>query len=778
MNNNYSFNINSGDINQFKLIVDASIDSRKSASKEGILYVIIDPQNPTTIRLTKDKEAGEKYGKMEDITKIVDTITQKLIRENFPQEQTETKKKKINLLSTIKSKIPLLFKSVGRKRYREAESEETEEAPANNEGSSANETGPSAKRARICEEKTPIPIPVQEANMQTEEDTLISHNPMDEIGKIMSKLHPKRNYVVLPLDQFPMDIIPLIAMITDEEKFHINQALINFFRLSYKEVLFSPDSIKNDCSRLMPWFQLLPLFQLKQFFAMADSAGVPLMHSPGIVHMLLDHAKAGSLDFEKVMNLLMILNDDSKTPLLDNMLLSIIDNPQYFEIIKQLANEKNGNPMAMLLYGVSLLIKPSPTGDDYLKAIGYFEKVATNWYSIQLLQNLNIQDQDGNRPLSLDLALITCAEDLLLEDKKKIRGEVQDEELIKIHKDLIANYNMLDVFSKLAHSGKLLPMLAIAKYVGISRTDEVLNNFIKNKENAPNVLAYLLAQETRIQAVVSRQIQQPTEPPLFISDVDSVNVSSSIQKQLHHWSRITSNLLKPSNRSVRHVFPSEEEQKLINQNKAINDLLLESLDALHTSKFKVKNTSFKIVYDSEKNAQAAALFKTGQIRDNAQGVSVPIPLFISFISTAPWNLRIKATTQEKKRVEGAATSLIESAIYESIKKGYKGAVALESVPLAKKFYEKLGFKAAIWSSKVKSLEAMELSAEDAEILISSNRAGRASPKKFSESDSGSDSDSDRVSDADTHQVSNSDSDSDPVSDSDTSQSSDSDSDLD
>ncbi|MEI8124402.1 MAG: GNAT family N-acetyltransferase [Parachlamydiaceae bacterium] len=164
---------------------------------------------------------------------------------------------------------------------------------------------------------------------------------------------------------------------------------------------------------------------------------------------------------------------------------------------------------------------------------------------------------------------------------------------------------------------------------------------------------------------------------------------------------------------------------LVRQNKIINDFLLSSLETLRSSAEKAKKMVFKVVNDDEDNIQAAALFKVDETRKTPENKDIKIPLYIAYISTAPWNLKIEANKMDQRRVEGAGTALIEGAIYASIEKGYRGAVSLESVPTAIGFYEKLGFKKAEWIPSESGLLSMELSVKDAAEFLKSDRAGRA-----------------------------------------------------
>ncbi|MFI0434840.1 MAG: GNAT family N-acetyltransferase [Parachlamydiaceae bacterium] len=216
--------------------------------------------------------------------------------------------------------------------------------------------------------------------------------------------------------------------------------------------------------------------------------------------------------------------------------------------------------------------------------------------------------------------------------------------------------------------------------------------------------------------------KQLVETPLLIGTPRSANQLHYVKSQFDTWISIgTSRMTKTSDEDAKH---------LIKQNAAINNLLKRSLIKFDKTPDAMKKTTLKVVYDEKKNIQASALFKIDESRENLDKNGnlqwKSLPLYISYISTAPWNLRIQTDENKDPRsVEGAATALIEAAIYESIKKGTKGAVALESVPAAQDFYKKLGFKETTWKPSEDGLISMELSIEDARAFLASHRAGRA-----------------------------------------------------
>ena len=209
------------------------------------------------------------------------------------------------------------------------------------------------------------------------------------------------------------------------------------------------------------------------------------------------------------------------------------------------------------------------------------------------------------------------------------------------------------------------------------------------------------------------------EKKLFYGVVNSQSIPW-VQKKIINWSSLDKELLEKLGGARSEYAP------LINQNYTINLLLLKALNDIENDRDTIRTTSFHVITSDEPVVQAAALFKTNESRIE-EGVSKPLPLYISYLSSAPWNLRIPANARNKLKVEGAASALIESAIYKSMEIGTRGAVALESVPLAEKFYEGFGFERRNWEASENDLIPMELSEEKAAEFLASRRAGRALP---------------------------------------------------
>lgn len=229
----------------------------------------------------------------------------------------------------------------------------------------------------------------------------------------------------------------------------------------------------------------------------------------------------------------------------------------------------------------------------------------------------------------------------------------------------------------------------------------------------------MTAQEERL-TTANKRLNELKETKLYTVDVKTPEILKHTIDQLAVWHTVS---------DITFSKASEEGNKnLISQNHQINRLLFNTLENMEKNIKVMEKTNFKIILDDNKNIQASALYKIDEVRREG-GKLKKIPLYISYISSAPWNLRVTETNDDTRKVEGAATALIESAIYESIKKGTKGAVALEAVYLAKDFYKKLGFVEKEWQPSETGLISMELSVENAKKFLVSSRAGRALPSE-------------------------------------------------
>lgn len=238
----------------------------------------------------------------------------------------------------------------------------------------------------------------------------------------------------------------------------------------------------------------------------------------------------------------------------------------------------------------------------------------------------------------------------------------------------------------------------------------------KNKEEkiADCFKNFALAQELRANIASTRREEKLEEKQLNEFQVGPEQ-QDKVKKDLLEWRGIG---VKFGNSKTE----TEKDRMLMLQNYKINSLLESALNEQQKDADLMKKSSFRVVTDTSGKLQGAMLLKTKEKRNGKS-----IPLYVSYISTAPWNLRVTAMQGDKRKVSGAATALIESAILESIKTGTGGAVALESVPSAEEFYELLGFKKVDWTPGGKNLIPMELSPEAAQEFLMSNRAGRALP---------------------------------------------------
>ena len=224
---------------------------------------------------------------------------------------------------------------------------------------------------------------------------------------------------------------------------------------------------------------------------------------------------------------------------------------------------------------------------------------------------------------------------------------------------------------------------------------------------------YAFAEDWRHETAQARKQNNQKEGSLFEYSVEETQTEEITQK-LIKWHEV-------SDSKSASKLSSLADRELIEQNRRINHLLQGALEERKKDVKIMQETRFKVIVDSRGHLQGAALFKINQKRKGKT-----IPLSISYISTAPWNLRIDANRSDFRKVEGAATALIESAIFESLKTGSKGAVTLEAVSSAVGFYEKMGFKTTAWTH-VGGLISMKLSVEAAQEFLASQKAGRALP---------------------------------------------------
>jgi hypothetical protein len=62
-------------------------------------------------------------------------------------------------------------------------------------------------------------------------------------------------------------------------------------------------------------------------------------------------------------------------------------------------------------------------------------------------------------------------------------------------------------------------------------------------------------------------------------------------------------------------------------------------------------------------------------------------VYIDYLETAPWNVKfLMKALGRKTRFSSVGTRLVEAAIRKSLEEGFKGRVALHSLPGAERFY--------------------------------------------------------------------------------------------
>ena len=98
--------------------------------------------------------------------------------------------------------------------------------------------------------------------------------------------------------------------------------------------------------------------------------------------------------------------------------------------------------------------------------------------------------------------------------------------------------------------------------------------------------------------------------------------------------------------------------------------------------------SFRGVVDEEGRVQSAAIISEGYV--DTDFTSKPT-IIIDTLTNAPWNVIDKITPENMYKRKGAATSLIEGIIKESLSKGFEGVVKALAIPRAVEFYLNLGF---------------------------------------------------------------------------------------
>ena len=316
--------------------------------------------------------------------------------------------------------------------------------------------------------------------------------------------------------------------------------------------------------------------------------------------------------------------------------------------------------------------------------------------------NINISEKEINK-----LKSSISKEFAVFSKNKIVQKKLHDHLCTEIFRSPNHSANNLNELIK-----KQAKVVAInTKIVAIHTIEDSFRNFSQQKKKSAHL--------QRLNTVVKRH-GRTDEKKLIERKVASTQDFQEIIQKLNHWSVI--------NKEMIHATDNEKEKKLIHQNDRINLLIVDALKMLKQEWKNAKKYILRVVQDTEGHLQASMLCKIDEERFNPEtNKKVSIPLYIDYISTAPWNLRVDSAKNDKRRLEGAATALIESAIYESINRGYRGAIALEAVPLAEGFYEKLGFVKKTWKPSGLCLIPMELSVDNAKKFLASIRAGRALP---------------------------------------------------
>lgn len=89
-------------------------------------------------------------------------------------------------------------------------------------------------------------------------------------------------------------------------------------------------------------------------------------------------------------------------------------------------------------------------------------------------------------------------------------------------------------------------------------------------------------------------------------------------------------------------------------------------------------------------------------------------VYVVFLATAPWNLRILGG---QPQFSGVGLVMLYAAIQISLDNGFKGRVGLHSLPQAEGFYERLGFQCLGVDPDKKDLKYYELSPQAAREFI-------------------------------------------------------------
>jgi hypothetical protein len=94
---------------------------------------------------------------------------------------------------------------------------------------------------------------------------------------------------------------------------------------------------------------------------------------------------------------------------------------------------------------------------------------------------------------------------------------------------------------------------------------------------------------------------------------------------------------------------------------------------------------FRGVRDDQELLSAACIIQVTQIEINNQNLT---GLAIDILTSAPWNTITHPKPEKRK---GAATSLIEGIVRESVELEFNGIVKAITIPSARQFYRSIGF---------------------------------------------------------------------------------------
>lgn len=94
-------------------------------------------------------------------------------------------------------------------------------------------------------------------------------------------------------------------------------------------------------------------------------------------------------------------------------------------------------------------------------------------------------------------------------------------------------------------------------------------------------------------------------------------------------------------------------------------------------------------------------------------------VYVDYVETAPWNVKFLMKALGKKPRFGAVgTRLIEAAVQKSLEEGFKGRVALHSLPGAERFYlDVCGMTALQRDPRKENLLLCEFTPEQAQQFI-------------------------------------------------------------